>query len=203
MRPRPLLRHHAAPTWMASPPQLRQDTPNAAVHARGYVRRRTWDVSSSGLSVGPAVDLFGEVVGGRAAVQGGRPRCSAATALCAEGEALSEQGLSHGYGHDGAVEDDNKSIDIDSAHESSPVHVHVQHTGEHTEHMPTMLGVEEKQIGKKVEKPALQRELNRVQLLQQGLIHRLTTLEERRDWRGVLTALVRGCLGRFFGEGRC
>lgn len=201
MRPRPLLRHHAAPTWMTSPPQLRQDTPNAAVHARVYVRRRTWDINSSGLSLGPAVDLLGEVVGGSAAVPGGRPCCSAVTPLCAEGEALSEHGLSSSYAHDGAVEHD-EDVDIDSAHESSPVQLHLQHTVDHTSMMPALeavavsaVEIEEKQRGEKVEKPALRREVNRVHLLQQGLIHRLATLEERRDWRGVLTALVRcACL---------
>lgn len=148
--------------------------PKPAVYAAGCVRRRPsvvyqFPAAPTSTPVASAiVGLCGSVC------NEARQRCIAVAPLYGEGRLAAENLL--GNGDNGAVEGNGGDV---GDHE--PRVVHVSHAGD---------GKGTGERGKKLTRQP--KGLTGVQLQQRGLIHRLITLEERGDWRGLLTALVRG-----------
>lgn len=193
------MRHRVTPTGNVvclAVPLVARDPSSGTVHARACVRQRAHECCllvttrlgsvDAGSSAGAAASVTGNLrrvvsaVGshGRRVVVPPLP----AAAPIGEG-ALSEEGLV--LTHD-EEDEDNSEI---SAAPGSQLEQQKQRYSVHTREVVVeqALAKEEREGRGHVET----QELDHVQLLQRALISRLKTLEERRDWRGVLAAMVR------------
>lgn len=199
MKPRPLVNHHALPTWAASAPLTSRDMPNAAVNARGCIRRRSWTSSRDPDVAGPGASLLGDRQEGSVRTVDGH-RCYAVAPLSANeivgGGASSEQDwteIRDGKGglEDGCPVDSLKTVT--NVHETAHVPAPVDDPNTRYNVISAVASRLEGNLkGRRSgqEEHTSLKDLTPAKLLQQGLIHRLGTLEERRDWRGVMAALV-------------
>lgn len=155
-------------TWIVPPPRLPRETSKPAVHALGCVRRRGWLQSPQSCSTAEEVRAERTYLFDRHRCRrmvppvraGGESR---AEEFADEGSTLKRD---EGSGDAGRTE----QFAVGGADEGEAISLNGQHH--------------------KSEERELWTKLTPTQLQQQALIRRLKTLEARRDWRGVLAAMV-------------
>lgn len=166
MRVRPIV-GNALPAWAVPTPPLQSETTKSPVHALG--RRRALPRPTL-----PFTALAGEAGGGGTYLVGWN-QCHGMIPPLRAGAQVGEEGFSD---ETSALKHDNRGGDPAS--------------GVEVTRRPTVLADEPGSNDERVEKKGrVRHRLSAMQVQQQALIRRLRTLEARRDWRGVLAAMVR------------
>lgn len=153
------------PAWAVPAPRLHMETSQPAVHALG--RRRALPRSAR-----PHIPLVIDAAREGNCIFGRNRRRRTSTSLHA-GARVGEEGRC----------------------DEAPPRKHDDDTADATTHQPARAATAEDVVhsrDERVEKKGRARHrLSPMQVQQQALIRRLRTLETRRDWRGVLAAMVR------------
>lgn len=167
MRVRPIV-GNALPAWAVPIPPLQSETAKSPVHALG--RRRALPRPTQ-----PFTPLAGEVGGGNTCLVGWN-QCHRMIPPLRAGVQVGEEGFS----------DESSTLKHDKCGGNLASGVEVTRR-------PAAMADEPGSNDERVEKKGrVRHRLSPMQVQQQALIRRLRTLEARRDWRGVLAAMVRG-----------
>lgn len=171
MRARPLL-GNSMPAWAVSTPLLQRDASKPPVYALGRVRRRGWLPSAQAQLHSPHGEEGGRE-GGRIV---GRNELRRMSSPLYAGE---QPGM-----------EDSSCENVSLKHEEGS-----SGDASRREQLPSGEAMEEDAVSddghrEDVEERKRGARLSPVQVQQQAIVNRLRTLETRRDWRGVLAAMV-------------
>lgn len=168
MRVRPIV-GNALPAWAVPTPRLQSETSKPAVHALG--RRRALPRSAQPFSP------LAREVGGEGTYPVGWNQCRRMVLPLRSGLQVGEEGFA----------DEASTLKHDEGVGYATSTTGVEMPGRIAA-MADEPGLSDERVEKK---GRVRHRLSAMQVQQQALIRRLRTLEARRDWRGVLAAMVR------------